>query len=63
MQLAQEDGIAIWKNKNIRGFAALSYVATNPLSDFYLETWIHAQITHGEKGPLNASLSHRYRLR
>ena len=27
--------------------------ATNSLSDFYLEAWIYAQVTRGEKGPLN----------
>jgi hypothetical protein len=48
-----EPGVGVLDNKNVGGFAALSYAATNSLSDFYLETWIHAQVTPGEKGPLN----------
>ena len=48
-----EPGVGVLDNKNAGGFAALSYPTTAPLSDFYLETWIYAQVTHGEKGPLN----------
>jgi hypothetical protein len=48
-----ESGIGVLDNKNAGGFAALSYPKTAPLSDFYLEAWIYAQVTHGEKGPLN----------
>ena len=48
-----EPGIGLLDNKNAGGFAALSYSATTALSDFYLEAWIYAQITRGEKGSLN----------
>ena len=48
-----EPGVGVLDNKNAGGFAALSYASTNSLSDFYLETWIYAQVTRGEKGPLN----------
>lgn len=48
-----ELGMGVLDNKNAGGFAALSYASTNSLSDFYLEAWIHAQVTRGEKGPLN----------
>ncbi|HET9883937.1 MAG TPA: hypothetical protein VFS81_19450 [Candidatus Binatia bacterium] len=48
-----EPGVGVLDNKNAGGFAALSYASTNSLSDFYLEAWIHAQVTRGEKGPLN----------
>ena len=48
-----EPGVGLLDNKNAGGFAALSYPKTAPLSDFYLEAWIYAQVTHGEKGPLN----------
>ena len=48
-----EPGVGVLDNKNVGGFAALSYAATTSLSDFYLETWIYAQVARGEKGPLN----------
>jgi hypothetical protein len=48
-----EPGVGVLDNKNVGGFAALSYAATNALSDFYLEAWIHAQVAYGENGPLN----------
>lgn len=48
-----EPGVGVLDNKNVGGFAALSYAATKALSDFYLEAWIYAQVTQGENGPLN----------
>jgi hypothetical protein len=49
----REPGVGVLNNKNVGGFAALSYAATNSLPDFYLDTWIYAQVTPGERGPLN----------
>ncbi|MGH7930579.1 MAG: hypothetical protein ACREQV_22645 [Candidatus Binatia bacterium] len=48
-----EPGIGILDNKNAGGFAALSYATSAVPSDFYLETWMHAQVSRGDKGPLN----------
>ena len=48
-----EPGIGVLDNQNAGGFAALSYPATAALANLYLEVWIYAQVTHGEKGPLN----------
>jgi hypothetical protein len=48
-----DPGIGVLDNKNVGGFAALSYATTNSLSDFYLETWLYAQVTRDAKGPLN----------
>jgi hypothetical protein len=48
-----EPGIGLLDNQNAGGFAALSYPATAALSDFYLEAWIYAQVTRGEKGSLS----------
>jgi hypothetical protein len=48
-----EPGVGVLDNKNVGGFAALSYAAPTPPSDFHLETWIYAQVTEGDKGPLN----------
>jgi hypothetical protein len=53
-----EAGVGVLDNKNVGGFAALSYAATKSLSDFYLETWIHAQVTRAENGPLNGIAFH-----
>ena len=54
----REPGVGVLNNKNVGGFAALSYAATNSLSDFYLDTWIYAQVTPGERGPLNGIAFH-----
>jgi hypothetical protein len=53
-----EAGVGVLDNKNVVGFAALSYAATISLSDFYLETWIHAQVTRAGNGPLNGIAFH-----
>jgi hypothetical protein len=53
-----EAGVGVLDNKNVGGFAALSYAATISLSDFYLETWIHAQVTRAGNGPLNGIAFH-----
>jgi len=43
-------------NKNLGGFAALSYTATDSLSDFYLETWVYPQAPMARKARWLASL-------
>jgi hypothetical protein len=48
-----EPGVAVLDNGTAGGFAALSYAETPALEDFYLETWLHVQVTELEKGPLN----------
>jgi hypothetical protein len=48
-----EPGIGVLDNKNVGGFAALSYAKTEPFADFHLETWIFVQVVQEEKGPLN----------
>ena len=48
-----EPGVGVLDNGNAGGFAALSYADTRPLEDFYLETWLHVQVTEEEKGSLN----------
>lgn len=48
-----DGGVGVLDNKTAGGFAALSYVATPPPADFYLEAWLHAQVSPGDKGPLN----------
>jgi hypothetical protein len=48
-----ETGVGVLDNRNAGGFAALSYADTRPLKDFYLETWLHVQVTEEEKGSLN----------
>jgi len=48
-----EPGVGVLDNRNAGGFAALSYADTRPLEDFYLETWLHVQVTDHEKGSLN----------
>jgi hypothetical protein len=48
-----EPGVGVLDNRNAGGFAALSYADTRPLEDFYLEAWLHVQVTEKEKGPLN----------
>lgn len=49
----EDPGVGVLNNKNAGGFAALSYLATSLPRDFYLETWMHAQVSDGQKGPLN----------
>ena len=48
-----EPGVGVLDNQNAGGFAALSYADTRPLEDFYLEAWLHVQMTEEEKGSLN----------
>jgi hypothetical protein len=48
-----EPGVGVLNNGKEGGFAALSYADTHPLEDFHLETWLHVQVTEGEKGALN----------
>lgn len=48
-----QPGIGVLDNKNAGGFAALSYVEGVSLRDFYLETWMYAEATAADKGPLN----------
>jgi hypothetical protein len=48
-----EPGVGVLDNQNAGGFAALSYADTRPLDDFYLEAWLHVQVTAEEKGSLN----------
>lgn len=48
-----EPGVGVLDNGVAGGFAALSYAETRPLEDFYLETWLHVQVTDKEKGSLN----------
>jgi len=48
-----EPGVGVLDNRNTGGFAALSYADTRPLEDFYLEAWLHVQVTEAEKGSLN----------
>ena len=48
-----EPGVGILDNRNAGGFAALSYADVAPVSDFYLETWIHVEVSDADKGPLN----------
>jgi hypothetical protein len=48
-----EPGVGVLDNGKAGGFAALSYADTRPLEDFYLETWLHVQVTEAEKGALN----------
>jgi hypothetical protein len=45
--------VGVLDNQNAGGFAALSYADTRPLEDFYLEAWLHVQVTGEEKGSLN----------
>jgi hypothetical protein len=48
-----EIGVGVLDNKNAGGFAALSYAEGISLADFYLETWMYAEHTDDDKGPLN----------
>lgn len=50
---ARDSYVGVLRNKRVGGFAALSYVVTEPLSDFYLETYIFCQVSSAQKGPLN----------
>lgn len=47
-----DNGIGILKNKNVGGFASLSYAVTKQVENFYLEAMIYCPITEGNKGPL-----------
>lgn len=51
--LGKDNLVGILSNKKVGGFAALSYVLTDPLLDFYLETYILCQVSNSPKGPLN----------
>lgn len=44
--------VGVLRNKNVGGFAALSYVLTDPIKEFHLETYIFCHISHSPKGPL-----------
>lgn len=48
-----DPGVGVLDNGNAGGFAALSYAHTRPIANFYLETWLHVQVTKEEKGSLN----------
>jgi hypothetical protein len=48
-----EPGVGVLDNRKVGGFAALAYANTAPVSDFYLETWLYAQVVAEDKGPLN----------
>jgi hypothetical protein len=53
-----EAGVGVLDNRNVGGFAALSYAATPPLADFHLEAWLYVQVVEDEKGPLNGIAFH-----
>ena len=48
-----EPGVGVLNNSNAGGFAALSYLATVLPHNFFLETWMRAQVRDDENGPLN----------
>lgn len=48
-----EPGVGVLDNGTAGGFAALSYAETAPLQNFYLEAWLHVQVTEEAKGSLN----------
>jgi hypothetical protein len=48
-----DPGVGVLDNRKVGGFAALSYAKTAPVSDFYLEAWLYAQLVAEDKGPLN----------
>lgn len=47
-----DNGIGILKNRNVGGFASLSYAVTRQMENFYLEAMVYCQVTEGSKGPL-----------
>lgn len=47
-----DSGIGILKNKNVGGFASLSYAVTRQVDNFYLEAMVFCPVTEGDKGPL-----------
>ncbi len=47
-----DNGIGLLRNKNVGGFAALSYVAGLELENFYLEALVFCPVTFGDRGPL-----------
>ncbi len=48
-----DNGIGILRNKNVGGFASLSYAVTKQLENFHLEAMIYCPVTEGNKGPLS----------
>lgn len=47
-----DNGIGILKNKNVGGFASLSYAITKQMENFYLEAMVYCPFTEGSKGSL-----------
>lgn len=47
-----DNGIGVLKNRNVGGFASLSYAVTRQMENFYLEAMIYCPVTEGSKGPL-----------
>lgn len=47
-----DNGIGILKNRNVGGFASLSYAVTRQMESFYLEAMVYCPVVEGSKGPL-----------
>uniref|UniRef100_A0A7V4JQ69 Uncharacterized protein n=1 Tax=Thermodesulfobacterium geofontis TaxID=1295609 RepID=A0A7V4JQ69_9BACT len=47
-----DGGIGVLGNKNVGGFASLSYAVTPEVENFYLEAYLYCPVTEEEKGPL-----------
>lgn len=45
--------IGVLRNSNAGGFAALSYIVTEEVSNFTLEAWIFCHVTQSDKGQLS----------
>ncbi|MBI4680877.1 MAG: hypothetical protein HY753_06665 [Nitrospirae bacterium] len=47
-----DNGIGLLKNRNVGGFASLSYAVTRQMDNFYFESMVYCPVTEGGKGPL-----------